>query len=533
MLGILGPLILSTMPASPQLEMRVREFPARVGLPEPLYRLEKARAVFLLVDFDDNPHTHPPASFSSLFGPEGLFARYFKEVSYHQFEVVGEVFGWFRAPKPYSFYTGDSFGIWGRYPRNAQGLVEAVVRIADPEVDFSRYDLDRDGKVDGLFVVHSGPGAEETGDPAHIWSHKWALSDPSLGSPGPYLTQDGVRVDAYAMGPEERRDGTLIGIGVFCHEYGHLLGLPDLYDRRNPGYYGLGHFCLMATGGWAGDPPGSKPVHLSSFCKYLLGWVEPVGLERGKLDSLIQTQLPAAAFTPGVYRLLENPGGADWTPDGKGQGEYFLVENRYQIGFDQSLLGSGLLILHVDERMRNNDDPNHPLVGVVQADSDPSPSLRNLGEPTDLWADDELGFWPGSIPPSSLYDGRPSGVVVNQISRADSVMTASLKLGVVMLDRLYSFPNPCVGRNRVSIRYEPSHPSRATAPKFKVSIYNLAGELIRVLDDPAEVSPLGRTALWDLKNEHGEEVASGLYFYLVELEGEVVERRKGRLTLIR
>jgi len=163
-----------------------------------------------------------------------------------------------------------------------------------------------------LLVVHAGPGAEETGNPRDIWSHKWQLSDATFGSPGPVQTQDGVTVDAFSVEPERFENGRLMSIGVFCHEFGHLLGMPDLYDT-DYSTYGLGGFCVMAAGSWArasqSDPPGSCPVLPCAWNKYLLGWVRPESVEQGGVDSVESAHLPAAATNPAAYRVLANPGG--------------------------------------------------------------------------------------------------------------------------------------------------------------------------------------------------------------------------------
>ena len=494
------------------------------------------RAIVLLVDFSDNPHTYNPQDFQRLLFSKGEMSLrdYYEEVSYGRFTIDGDVEGWFRLPYPYSYYVGDTFGI-GSYPRNAQGMVVDAIKAADLLIDFSLYDEDKDGYVDNIFIVHSGRGAEETGSNRDIWSHKWQLSTPD--GPGAYNTQDGVKIDVYTTEPERFKDG-LVTVGVFCHEFGHILGLPDLYNTENQDYVGPGRFSLMSAGSWNGSPEGSSPSHLCSWSKYTLGWIEPLALENPG-DIMNRASLPCVEYNPVVYRLLPNPNGADWSFDNPGQGEYFLIENRYRTGFDKGLPGSGLLILHIDESQYDNNSITHPLVGIMQADGDQSYVLTQSdpGNADDLWKDDTLGFGMLSVPSSVLYNGTPSGVWVKNISESDSVMEADLKIEVVLLGEVYAFPNPFAphkNHRKVTIRYVPTDTLKAEGkyPEFKVSIYNLAGELIRVLDKVGdEVYPLARSAFWDLKNERGEDVVSGLYFYMIETE--TGEKNKGRLTVIR
>jgi len=539
--GLLVALALFAVTESPQALRPAPRLPGRVEKPEPVRRplLGAKNVVVLLVDFPDHSRRFAKTEFDRvLFAPGSRSMRdYYDEVSFHAFSVSGVVVDWIMMPHPYSYYVGDSFGLYSNYPRNAQGLVEDAVRLADPTVDFSLYDNNSDGSVDGLFVVHAGVGAEANGRTSDIWSHKWQLSDPSSGCPGSYQTNDGVKVDVYSMEPEELTDNFLITPGVFCHEYGHVLGLPDLYNTSTGGP-GLGIFCLMAAGSWGGTPAGSSPTHLCAWSKYALGWLNPDSLEPDGVTSISSAALPAAARTPKAYRLLRNPAGEDWKEDGSGTGEYFLVENRFQTGFDQGLPGSGLLILHVDESRTDNADANHPLVGIMQADHDPAFQLSSgtWGTPADLWQSDSFGFFDSSIPASVLYNGRPTGVTVNKISAAGQTMTAHLELGLVLLGRVYSFPNPFIKKSpadRLVIKYEPSDSAKAQSmyPGFKVTIFTIAGEVVRKLDEPGEVYPLARQARWDLKNDQGQDVTSGLYFFLIESQNG--EWQKGRLTVIR
>jgi len=509
------------------------------------------RALVILIDFPDNGHTYASEEFDSLiYGEDKNSLRdYYSEVSYGRFTISkeSECTRWLRAPQNYSYYIGDSFGLYpGTFPRNVQGIVWAACSLADPDVDFAGFDEDADGTVDALFVVHAGPGAEETGNPDYVWSHQWQLSSTGTGCPGPYTTDDGVVVDFYSMEPERFETETgRISVGVFAHEFGHILGLPDLYDRDGS-TLGIGMFGLMAAGSWGrihhDSLPGSSPTHLCAWSKYQLGFVSPVEVLRIGVTKLEHQAVVCAAHNAVAYRLLEDPQGPDWESTG-GSGEYFLVENRYQSAFDRSLPGNGLLILHCDDSRLHNDSETRPLVGIMQADGDEDFLLKDLGHAGDLWRNSAYGFGDTSKPASFDYDGNPTGAWVYAISAGDSVMFASFWVTPVLLGRVYSFPNPfridrepSWGR-KVIISYVPSDTTqlRPYLPRFTVTIYNIAGEKIRVLDaEPAEIDRLGRRAFWDLKNDKGEEVVSGMYLYIIETLGNGhVERNKGRLTIVR
>ncbi len=537
------------MPPIPEIKTGIR-FPGAVESPESI-KIRGARdrsqnLLVILVDFSDNPHTHTITDFEQLLftANKGSLVDYFAEVSYRNISLTGEVHGWQRLANNYSYYLGDSFGIYGDFPHNTQGLVVDIVQKVDPEIDFSRYDNDHDGVVDGLLIVHSGPGAEETRNPNHIWSHKWELSDPTFGSPGPIMTNDGVSIDVFSIQPERFADGRIITIGVFCHEFAHILGLPDLYDTDYSSS-GLGGFCLMSAGSWGrkseSEPYGSSPVHPCAWCKYLLGWLNPDSVEEGVFDS-VSAQLIAVAGSASGFRILKNKNGMDWTPAGTGSGEYFLVENRQRIGFDQGLPGSGLLILHIDESQTNNDNERRPLVGILRADRSPSFALgpNDRGSDAHLWKSSDTGVGPLTVPSTAFYDGVQTGVVIEKISSSDSVMTAILKIEPLFLGKVYSFPNPVVvNRNnpKATIVYTPTDTIKLQGryPYFKVRVFNLAGEPVRVLDKvPEEINPEHRAAYWDLKNECNKGVTSGMYFYIIEIEDEEIkEKNVGRLTLVR
>ncbi len=548
--------ILFSMPPNPytDIDHPVRRplFPALMNAP--MKRVEQPigerKALVLLIDFNDNTQTYPANEFDSLiYGDNQNSLRdYYTEVSYGKFTISkdSDISQWLRAPNDYSYYIGDSFGIYpGNYPNNVQGIVIAACNLVDSVIDFSQYDEDGDGIVDAIFIVHAGPGAEETGNIHYVWSHQWQLSNTGSGCPGPYHTDDGVDIDQYSMEPERFETVTgRITVGVFAHEFGHVLGLPDLYDRDHS-TYGIGWFGIMAAGSW-GDAngqglPGEYPTHFCVWSKYQLGFVSPVEIGRHGISKLEHEWVTNAANNDDAYCLLDDPNGPDWDWSG-GTGEYFLVENRFRTGFDKSLPGDGLLILHCDDSQTHNDNDNHPLVGIMQGDGDGDFLLPDWGVGEDLWKNATYGFGDTSKPASLDYDGNPTGVRIYDIGEAGSTMIASFWVTPVFLGRVYSYPNPYRVDNepswgtKVIITYVPSDTVELgnQHPQFKVTLYNIAGERIRVLDaEPREINRFTRQAFWDLKNDKGADIVSGMYLYVIETHGEKVERNKGRLTIIR
>ena len=432
------------------------------------------KCVVILLQFTDEPADtlgHTPADFADLLfsdgtRPGGSFRDYYQEVSRGQFDVDGIVTRWYTAPHPYSYYTNNQSG-FGSPPQNSQGMTDDALRLADPDVDFSQFDDNGpfgipDGVIDGLFIVHAGPGAEETEDLNDMWSHKFNLS---------FLSADGTRASAYTTEPEEwagialnTTAGELISRGVFCHEFGHVLGLPDIYDTSGTtdATEGTGEWDLMATGVYnhlPGDPLGTSPSHLSAWSKIRLGWVTPTWV----LQDSAAVTIPPVETSGQVFRL--------WT-NGEDLGEYFLVENRQPIGTDAALVRSsieagdgaahGLLIYHVDEAIQNNNNAAHKLLDVEEAGGpEADQGVQNLdlarghtallptcgvlrsvtgnrGDKYDPWpgADNATSF-DGSCPPSGSYcAGKPSQVAVRNIVEIGNDVTADFFVNGVTVRRL-------------------------------------------------------------------------------------------------
>ena len=396
----------------------------------------------ILITFNDRTQTYSIADFQDLLfgdhpaiatGP-GSMKDYYEEISYGRFSLSGGpagVQGWFTAQHEHDYYGKK----WG-YERAAELVAEAV-RAADETIDFSQYDNDGDGYVDGVIVVHQGMGAECTNDMSDIWAHRWSLSAAGHGP----IWVDGVRVDDYTMQGEEcwRWKGvkSMSSIGAFAHEFGHVMGLPDLYDIDKSSE-GVGNWCLMGGGSWNWtNGSGDTPAHMSAWCKWFLGWVNPVPVRGYNADWVFS----ASAVSDSVALFLPNPGGpGDWDRRGRGVGEYFLVENRYKTGFDAGLPGSGLAIWHIDESRGDNTDENHKLVGLMEADGRRDLDHKvNRGDDGDLYpgSTDNRRFGDLTWPDDRWYDYRTTGCSVRSISNAGPQMTADVALNCACTGKSY------------------------------------------------------------------------------------------------
>ncbi|WP_153463868.1 immune inhibitor A domain-containing protein [Sediminibacillus terrae] len=222
-------------------------------------------------------------------GPNGenlvSMKQYYEQQSGGSYTVDGTVAGWYTADHEAAYYGGNYPTPDGSDARPRELVYEALSKAAeDPNVDLSEYDQwDRDdydgdgvydepdGIIDHLMVIHAGVGEEAGGGNLGadaIWSHRWNLGNlvavPGASSDSPRFGGQLAAYD-YTIEPE---DGAA---GVFAHEYGHDLGLPDEYDTQ---YTGAGepvsYWSIMSSGSWAGDVPGTEPSGFSPYAKEYL-----------------------------------------------------------------------------------------------------------------------------------------------------------------------------------------------------------------------------------------------------------------------
>ncbi|MEW6096088.1 MAG: M6 family metalloprotease domain-containing protein [bacterium] len=458
-------------------------------------------AIVLGIQFSDKNATTLLSHFSDLLFSKGTYSSgsmrdYYCESSYGKLDIIGEISGWYTADNNYSFYIPIEKG-----PQ----LAREAINKADPSVNFAQYDKDNDGFVDLLIVVHAGKGGEEGGN--DIWSHMGKLSSP--------IVVDNKYITAYAMCPENGK------IGVFSHEVGHLLGLPDLYDTDNDSA-GIGNWSLMASGIWNNN--GVTPAHPDAWCKIQMGWVTPNMVT----TDINNAQIPQVETYPTIYKLWK-----DGVPDK----EYFLVENRQKVGFDSYLPGSGLLIYHVDEKIKNyyytnsnewnkhqwypglNPLPyNHYLVAVEQADGNWELEKNiNRGNSGDTYYSNRI-FNDYSIPDSKDYYGNSTHIGVANISNSQSTMTADLLINPSPLPfpLIIVYPNPLYYSKDKQITF-------AHLPDNSIiKIFTIAGELVTTIRGDNVTG----NARWQPAG-----IASGIYLYVIESNLEVI--KSGKLGILR
>jgi M6 family metalloprotease-like protein len=326
----------------------------------------------ILIDWSDQPLTYASTSEwqHTLFDttgatPTGSVFDYYRWVSGNRLRVVGEIVAVVRMLQPKNYYANNSWGLSSILPQNSAGAAWEAIARSHTQVNWSEFDRDFDGYVDMVWILHSGMGGENTVARDNLWSITSRLSDWTGGSA--FVTDDLVpgtsmreRVDAFSILPELSafRPGMRSEIGVFCHEFGHALGLPDLYDTAPTSRLfnvGPGNWSLMSTGTYGADGMSPEyPAHMGAWPVMFLGWKQP---SRPEHDTLL-------TLSP-----LERGGDVvELWFQGAAHHEHFLIENRQREGFDRNLLQEGLILYQVDEiAMRQGLPSNRVNIGLYPA----------------------------------------------------------------------------------------------------------------------------------------------------------------------
>jgi len=330
----------------------------------------KQKAIVILVEYTDEKFrvSDPYDYFNRLlnekgfsdFGATGSARDYYLESSAGKFDIDFDVYGPVTLPHNRAHYGSN--GMSGKDGVNASMMVVDACNIIDKDVDFTQYDRDNDGVIDNVFLFYAGLGEDSGGGSDAVWPH-------SADAPRGYAF-DGKNLQSYGCTNElvPRPTGSRPdGIGAFCHEFGHVLGLPDLYKTASASTepFTPGAWSLMDRG--AHNNERRTPPALDLFSRYALGWWEPQ-----VLDSPTTCVLSPLSLTGEGYLI----------PTGDNN-DFYLVENRQRTGWDTYIPGHGLLVWHVDydpgvwARFAVNNDASHQHVDIIEADGILSEETRS------------------------------------------------------------------------------------------------------------------------------------------------------------
>ncbi len=350
--------------------------------PLPLWKKNTYRLAVIPIEFPDVKHNEaiPASAWQEMLFSSGTYAHknnvtgqpvfgslhdYYQEVSVGHLDVSGRVFDWVSAGK-----TRPEYPQLPVNPRVAL-FTELLDQLLKREGDDCLAD------VDGLIFIYAGGRFPTTNRGSVFWPHRASVK--YRGKSWPYL-----------ICPEGGK--FMANISVFCHEFGHLLGLPDLYARpENPGSEGVGAWSLMSQ-----QTGGGQPQHMCAWCKEQLGWLKPAVLDPAVKQKLILS--PVEGTDNQCFKIPMRADGV----------EYLLLENRRRQGFDQRLPGEGLMIWHVVGK--------HPLLEESHGvDGPPGPLvfLKSVPYPSDS----NDAFTPYTVPSSRSQPGGGKPIYITNIRR--------------------------------------------------------------------------------------------------------------------
>ena len=272
-------------------------------------------------------------------GAAGSVHDYFKDMSRGEFDLTFDIVGPVKVSKSATYYGGPS-PIMGGADHIGEFITEAIKKADEKcDIDWKKYDWDDDGEVEQVFVLYAGYGQATGGPTGTIWPNAWTLDEALQNSDGNGgFSIDGVFINQYACSNELYLDsGTVpMGLGVFCHEFSHCMGLPDMYDTNYGSTPTMGDWDLLAGGSYNGPQGiGWCPAGWTSYERAYAGWLE-------------LTELKAGDIIKGMTSLEEADGKAYVIYNDNHKDEYYLLENHKGMGWDKYTPENGLLIIHVD-----------------------------------------------------------------------------------------------------------------------------------------------------------------------------------------
>lgn len=418
----------------------------------------------ILVQFKDKKFTldDPEAAFGDFMMKEGFthdngatfsVRDYYTECSGGLFDPHFDIYGPVTLSRNLAYYGGND--IYGSDDRPEEMVAEAC-QLLDDEIDFSQYDRNGDGWVDNVYIFYAGYSEAEGASANAIWPHSWDL----WAGAGVRLVLDGVQIGPYGCSQELNiENDKLVGIGVFCHEFGHVLGLPDLYDTEYTGLaFTPGMYSLMDAGEYADD--SNTPPYLTAYERWVLGWHEPQLIDRA-----MNGTLPPIAGGSVTSYMIE-------TTDST---EMYILENRQQQGYDEFIPGHGMLVWHIDfdeDIWRGNSINNlstHQHIDIVEADGlaneqtragDPFPGTAGITSFTDT-----------SYPSMRDWAGNALGLPITEIAERDGVITFKVLGGVFELDAVTVNAVEDVTATSITLSWN----SVARAADYLLNLYVMSG----------------------------------------------------------
>ncbi len=385
------------------------------------FDFENFRGLVILIDFADRTFAseNPKEFYTEMFSTENL-TGFHDPIKNQDVTCLGSVRDYFRDQSNGVF--NPPFDVYGPFTStrnanecnaNATSIFTSALKKANDYVDFSQYDNNNDGLVDMVFFLVAGFSSSSNGEASgYLWPHASNLFYRRI-------NYDGKWIDRYASSTElygwENTPSTVTveGIGTVCHEFSHVLGLPDFYDTD----YGSGGGESHNPGEWdvmAGGADfnyGRTPVGYTLYERYALGWANPKTITHTGTYSMEAVNVSRDGY------ILRSPV----------NNEFFTIENRQKTSWDAYLPGHGMIITRVDStdlsvwtNNQVNVDPSHNYFEIIRAAntnsddlaSDPFPGTKGVPMITN-----------GTMPNLKTWDGRPNQFNLANITETDGIIT--------------------------------------------------------------------------------------------------------------
>lgn len=337
------------------------------------------RIPVILVEFSDTTFTvsDPKAVFNKYLNATELFnktddpdmgrnygsvKRYFTDMSFGKFSPDFDIYGPIKLYQPLKYYGGGSSA-----SENMNDLFKDACLAVDDEVDFSQYDSNEDGNIDLVYIIYAGYSESFVGNSAECIYPKSGTLSNGIELDGKRLCRYGVNNELNGTPEDQIANGLLInGIGLFCHEFSHCLGLPDLYP--SPGSVAsrcinqnLDYWSLMDAGEYTYN--GYRPTEYTAWERERFGWITI-----DTLSTPCDVTLEPLSAGGKAYRILNDNDETDK--------EYYIVENVQKTGWNRSIPGHGMIVMHVDYDdydfsvggCRVNNTAGHPRMTIIAAD---------------------------------------------------------------------------------------------------------------------------------------------------------------------
>ena len=340
--------------------------------------LGKHKIPVILVEFSDVEFSveNPKATFDKYLNGKELFnketdpemgqnyasvAKYFKDMSFGKFEPEFEVYGPVNLGKPLATY-----GAGYSSEENMGLLLTDACTAVDDVVDFTQYDSNDDGNIDLIYIIYAGFSQSIAGNSTDCIHPKSGYLSLAKSFDGMDVKRYGVNNELNGT-PADQANGPIInGIGLFCHEFSHCMGLPDLYPKSGSIAeacinQNMDYWSLMDAGEYTAN--GYRPTAYTAWERERLGW-----MEIGTLTGPSNVELKSLDEGGAAFRIYNDK-------DETGH-EYYIVENVQNNGWNKNLFGNGLMVTHVDYLSSQfslggckvNNTGGHPRMHVMAAD---------------------------------------------------------------------------------------------------------------------------------------------------------------------